>query len=174
MSNERRVVITVCGHKKSVDKIAIKVFDNDSPDDDYTVKAENYCDAINNLELKGDTWAVAQVITEDRNYKIKHFIPFRFDSILDLDDKAIQKILREVDSIVLAKALKGTEKAIQEKIFGNISKRAAEMLKEDMEYMGLIPASHVEEAQKKILDIVRYLTNTGEIIVGYDEGELIA
>jgi len=90
---------------------------------------------------------------------------FVFSDIVMLDDRAIQKVMREVDSLVLAKALKNANVEVQNKIFRNLSKRAAAMLKEEMEYMGPIRLSDVEDAQSKIVSIIRYLEETGEIIV---------
>jgi flagellar motor switch protein FliG len=97
---------------------------------------------------------------------------FVFEDIVMLDDRAIQKVLREVDSQELAKALKSVDTEVQDKIFRNMSKRAAGMLKEDMEYMGPVRLKDVEEAQQKIVSIIRHLEDTGEIVVaraGEDE-----
>jgi flagellar motor switch protein FliG len=97
---------------------------------------------------------------------------FTFVDIILLDDRAIQKVLREVDSQELAKALKGIDSEVQEKIFRNMSSRAAGMLKEDMEYMGPVRRVDVEESQWKIVSIIRHLEETGEIVVaraGEDE-----
>jgi flagellar motor switch protein FliG len=80
--------------------------------------------------------------------------------------------MREVDSQELAKALKSVDSQVQDKIFKNMSKRAASMLKEDMEYMGPVRLKDVEEAQQKIVSIIRHLEDTGEIVVaraGEDE-----
>ena len=90
---------------------------------------------------------------------------FVFDDIVMLDDRAIQRIMREVDSQELAKALKGTDGEVQNRIFKNMSKRAASMLKEDMEYIGPVRLSDVENAQLKIISIIRHLEETGEIIL---------
>ncbi|MDR0583340.1 MAG: flagellar motor switch protein FliG [Treponema sp.] len=97
---------------------------------------------------------------------------FVFEDIVMLDDRAIQKVMREVDSQELAKALKSVDTEVQDKIFRNMSKRAANMLKEDMEYMGPVRLKDVEEAQQKIVSIIRHLEDTGEIVVarsGEDE-----
>jgi flagellar motor switch protein FliG len=97
---------------------------------------------------------------------------FVFEDIVMLDDRAIQKVLREVDSQELAKALKSVDTEVQDKIYRNMSKRAAGMLKEDMEYMGPVRLKDVEEAQQKIVSIIRHLEDTGEIVVaraGEDE-----
>ena len=97
---------------------------------------------------------------------------FVFEDIVMLDDRAIQKVLREVDTSELAKALKSVDTEVQDKIFRNMSKRAATLLKEDMEYMGPIRMKDVEEAQQKIVSIIRKLEEAGEIVVaraGEDE-----
>jgi flagellar motor switch protein FliG len=97
---------------------------------------------------------------------------FVFEDIVMLDDRAIQKVLREVDTAELAKALKAVDSEVQDKIFRNMSKRAATLLKEDMEYMGPIRLKDVEEAQQKIVSIIRKLEEQGEIVVaraGEDE-----
>ncbi|HNL54320.1 MAG TPA: FliG C-terminal domain-containing protein, partial [Turneriella sp.] len=97
---------------------------------------------------------------------------FVFEDIVLLDDKAIQKVLRELDNQDLAKALKAVDTEVQEKIFRNMSKRAAALLREDMEFMGPIRLKDVEEAQQKIVNIIRKLEEDGEIVVaraGEDE-----
>ena len=90
---------------------------------------------------------------------------FVFEDIVLLDDRSIQKVLREVDTQELAKALKGVDNEVQEKIFRNMSKRAASLLSEDMDFMGPIRLRDVEEAQQKIVNIIRKLEDAGEIIV---------
>ncbi|MDR2135039.1 MAG: flagellar motor switch protein FliG, partial [Treponema sp.] len=90
---------------------------------------------------------------------------FVFEDIVMLDDRAIQKVLREVDSQELSKALKSVDTEVQDKIFRNMSKRAASMLKEDMEFMGPVRLKDVEESQQKIVSIIRHLEDTGEIVV---------
>jgi flagellar motor switch protein FliG len=90
---------------------------------------------------------------------------FVFEDIVMLDDRAIQKVLREVDTSELAKALKSVDAEVQDKIFRNMSKRASQLLKEDMEYMGPIRMKDVEEAQQKIVSIIRKLEDAGEIVV---------
>ncbi len=90
---------------------------------------------------------------------------FIFEDIVLLDDRSIQKVLREVDTQDLAKALKGVDAEVQEKIYRNMSKRAATLLREDMDFMGPIRLRDVEEAQQKIVNIIRKLEEAGEIIV---------
>ena len=90
---------------------------------------------------------------------------FVFEDIVLLDDRSIQKVLREVDTQELAKALKGVDNEVQEKIFRNMSKRASSLLSEDMDFMGPIRIRDVEEAQQKIVNIIRKLEDAGEILV---------
>jgi len=90
---------------------------------------------------------------------------FVFEDIALLDDRAIQLVLRQVDNKDLALALKGASEEVREKIFKNMSQRAAQMLKEDMEYMGPVRARLVNEAQQKIVNIVRRLEEAGEIVI---------
>jgi flagellar motor switch protein FliG len=97
---------------------------------------------------------------------------FVFEDIVLLDDRAIQKVLREVDTTELAKALKAVDSEVQDKIFRNMSKRAATLLKEDMDYMGPVRLKDVEESQQRIVTIIRKLEEQGEIVVaraGEDE-----
>lgn len=92
-----------------------------------------------------------------------------FSSIVDIDDRSIQKILREVDQIVLSKALKNVDPEVQDKIFRNMSKRAAAMIQEDMEYMGPVRISDIYAAQDEILSIIRRLSKDGEIVLSKND-----
>jgi flagellar motor switch protein FliG len=90
---------------------------------------------------------------------------FTFDDLILLDDRAIQRILREVDTKDLALALKGASESVKDKIFRNMSQRAREMLQEEMDFMGPVRLRQVEEAQSKIITVVRKLEEAGEIII---------
>ncbi len=90
---------------------------------------------------------------------------FVFEDIVLLDDRAIQQVLREVDTKELALALKSVEENVKTKIYANMSKRAASMLGEDMEYMGPVRLRDVEEAQQRIVGIIRRLEEEGEIVI---------
>jgi len=96
---------------------------------------------------------------------------FTFDNILDLDDRSIQMLLREVQSESLIVALKGTSQEMRDKIFKNMSSRAAEALREDLEAKGPVRLSEVEAEQKEILKIVRRLADEGQIVLGGKGGE---
>ena len=95
-------------------------------------------------------------------------MPLEFDVFLRLDDKTIQRVLREVNSQVIAMALKGEKEAIKERIFSNMSERAVQMLKEEMDY---IPGIGIEESREKIINAIRRLEETGEIVIPYSKGE---
>jgi len=90
---------------------------------------------------------------------------FTFDDLVLLDDRAIQRILREIDTKDLALALKGASEQVKEKMFKNMSQRAREMLQEEMDFMGPVRLRQVEEAQSKIITVVRRLEEAGEIII---------
>jgi flagellar motor switch protein FliG len=173
MNGEKSTVITVYGHNRTIDKIAVSLFDkSEAGYHGYDKNAKTYCDTINSLDLKGESWVFAKVISENTQYSPEAFLPLKFDILLTFDDRAIQKILREVDSQDIAKALKDKNEAVQDKIFKNMSKRAAQMLKEDMEYMGPVRITDVKEAQNKVLDIIRRLEQSGEIVILY-KGDII-
>lgn len=98
---------------------------------------------------------------------------FVFEDIVQLDDRAVQSILKEVDVKELATALKGVSQEVQEKIFGNMSERAMNMLKEDMEFMGPVKLRTVEESQQKIVATIRRLEESGEINIGRGEEDIL-
>ena len=98
---------------------------------------------------------------------------FVFEDILLLDDRAIQRVLRDVDNNDLSTALKGSNEQVQAAIFNNLSKRLAEMIKEDMEFMGPVRMKDVEEAQQKIVSVIRKLEDAGEIVISRGGGDEI-
>ncbi|MCK4871294.1 MAG: flagellar motor switch protein FliG [Phycisphaerales bacterium] len=99
---------------------------------------------------------------------------FVFEDILLVDDKGIQSVLKEVDNDELGLALKTASEELRDKIFDNMSSRASQLIKEDMEYMGPVRVSDVESAQQRIVDIVRRLEDAGELIItGRGEKDLI-
>lgn len=98
---------------------------------------------------------------------------FVFEDIVTLEDRAVQTVLKEVEVKELATALKGTGRDVQDKIFSNMSERATDMLKEDMEYMGPIKVRVVEEAQQKVVAVIRRLEEAGEIMIGRGEEEVL-
>lgn len=96
---------------------------------------------------------------------------FVFEDLILLDGHGIQKVLREIENEDLCLALKTASNELKEKIFSNMSDRAAQMIREDMEYMGPVRLSQVEEAQQKITDVVRALEDAGEIVVSGRGGQ---
>ncbi|MBR6769864.1 MAG: flagellar motor switch protein FliG [Lachnospiraceae bacterium] len=98
---------------------------------------------------------------------------FVFEDILLLDDRAIQRVLRDVDNNDLAMALKGSNEQVQNAIFNNMSKRLAVMIREDMEFMGPVRMKDVEEAQQKIVNIIRKLEDSAEIVISRGGGDEI-
>ncbi len=96
---------------------------------------------------------------------------FVFEDILLLDDRAIQNVLKNVDNNDLAIALKGANEEVQNAIYNNMSKRLAVMIKEDMEFMGPVRMKDVEEAQQKIVNIIRKLEDSGEIVISRGGGD---
>lgn len=104
-------------------------------------------------------------IDADVGQKIQDLM-FVFDNLIDIDDRGIQALLREVSSDSLLLALKGSDEGTKEKIFKNMSKRAAEMLRDDLEAKGPVKLSEVEGAQKEILAIARRMSEAGDIVLG--------
>ncbi len=102
--------------------------------------------------------------SSDMAIEIKNLM-FVFEDIINLDDRSIQKILKEVDNRELAMALKLVSEELKTKILANMSKRAAEMIVEELDYMGPVRLREVEEVQQRVVDIIRRLEDEGEIVV---------
>lgn len=115
--------------------------------------------------IEADLMDSIKEIDADLGVEIEDLM-FVFDNLKDVDDKGIQTLLREVSSDVLIIALKGADTELQEKIFKNMSKRAAELLRDDLEAKGPVKVSEVEVSQKEILTIARRLSDSGEISLG--------
>ena len=96
---------------------------------------------------------------------------FVFEDILALDDRTIQRVLRDVQNDELAIALKGANEEVQAAIFNNLSKRLSAMIKEDMDFMGPVRMKDVEEAQQKIVNVIRKLEDTVEIVIARGGGD---
>ncbi len=96
---------------------------------------------------------------------------FVFEDVMLLDDRSMQRVLKEIDTKELSMALKGASDELQEKFFRNMSSRAGEMIKEDMEFMGPIRLKDVEEVQQRIVDVIRRLEEDGEIFISGRGGE---
>lgn len=122
---------------------------------------------MNNLDssIEADLMDSIKEVDEDMGSQIQDLM-FVFDNLKDVDDRGIQALLREVSSEILIIALKGADDMLQEKIFSNMSKRAAELLRDDLEAKGPVKVSEVEGAQKEILTIARRMADSGEISLG--------
>ncbi|PCK06339.1 MAG: flagellar motor switch protein FliG [Alteromonadaceae bacterium] len=122
---------------------------------------------VNNMDssVSGELLDSIKEIDEDLGIQIQDLM-FVFENLKDVDDRGIQALLREVSSDILIMALKGADDVLQEKIFANMSKRAAELLRDDLEAKGPVKVSEVESAQKEILTIARRMADAGEINLG--------
>ena len=129
-------------------------------------------DIMNFLDssIEGPLLDAIRELDQDLSSKIEDLM-FVFDNLADVDDRGIQSLMREVSSDVLVLALKGADEAIKEKIFKNMSKRASELLRDDLEAKGPVRISEVESAQKEILTIARRMAEAGEIVLGGKGGE---
>jgi flagellar motor switch protein FliG len=129
-------------------------------------------DIMNFLDssMEGQLMDSIREADEDLSTQIEDLM-FVFNNLSDVDDRGIQALLREVSSDVLVLALKGSDEAIKEKIFKNMSKRAAELLRDDLEAKGPVRVSDVENAQKEVLTIARRMAEAGEIVLGGKGGE---
>jgi flagellar motor switch protein FliG len=126
----------------------------------------NVCDRMTNKGILEQLEEEQEELADD----IKRLM-FVFDDLLKLDDKAIQSLLKEVDNAQWAVALKGANEEIKTKVLGNLSQRAADMLREEMEYLGPIKISEVEAMQSVVVDVVRQLEDSGEIEISSGESE---
>ncbi|WP_028239488.1 flagellar motor switch protein FliG [Stutzerimonas azotifigens] len=126
----------------------------------------NYLDS----SVEGPLMDSIREIDQDLSTQIEDLM-FVFDNLADVDDRGIQALMREVSSDVLVLALKGADEAVQDKFFKNMSKRAAELLRDDLEAKGPVRVSDVENAQKEILTIARRMAEAGEIVLGGKGGE---
>ena len=176
MIKGKDIVITVYGHKDVIDNIAVSLFDKPESENYgyYTESnAKVYCNALNKLKLEGESWVLAKIVSENTPYSPDIFYPVKFEMILQLHDLSIQKVLREIDSMDLARALKGEKEIVKEKVFRNMSPRAAQMLREDMKCMGPVRIMDVKESQERIVQVIHHLEQTGEIIIPTSNGETI-
>ena len=118
-----------------------------------------------------------EAIVEHLNGKDEGLVPriqelmFVFENLLSVSDRGIQALLREVSSETLALALKGADPEMQDKIYGNMSKRAAQMLREDLEAKGPVRVSDVEEAQREILVVAKRMADAGDIVISSGGGD---
>jgi flagellar motor switch protein FliG len=136
--------------------------------------AKTVADILNAMERETSSEELGRIQTadEEMHQKIKDLL-FIFDNLLMVDDRGIQTLLREVGSDSLALALRGAEPEVQDKILRNMSKRAAEILKDDMEARGPVKLAEVEAAQKEIVTIAQRLAEEGTINLGGKSGDFV-
>jgi flagellar motor switch protein FliG len=124
-------------------------------------------------DMSGEELGKIEQADSEMHQKIKDLL-FIFDNLLDIDDRGIQAVLRDVGSDVLALALRGAEPEVQDKIMRNMSKRAAEILRDDMEARGPVKLAEVEAAQKEVVTIAQRLAEEGTInLGGKDAGDYV-
>jgi len=124
-------------------------------------------------DKSGEELGKIEQADSEMHQKIKDLL-FIFDNLLDIDDRGIQAVLRDVGSDVLALALRGAEPEVQDKIMRNMSKRAAEILRDDMEARGPVKLAEVEAAQKEVVTIAQRLAEEGTInLGGKDAGDYV-
>ena len=133
-----------------------------------TANIMNYIDSSIEQELMEQIREVDESLSDQISDMM-----FVFDNLIDVEDQGIQVILREISTDVLVVALKGAETSLQEKVFKNMSKRAAELLRDDLEAKGPVRVSEVEDAQKEILTTARRLADEGEIMLGGGGEEML-
>lgn len=126
----------------------------------------NYLDT----NIEGQLMEAIREQDEEMSQQIQDLM-FVFDNLIDVDDRGIQAILREVQQETLMRAIKGADDNLRDKITNNMSKRAADMLIDDIEAMGPVRLSEVETAQKEVLSIARRLADAGEVVLGGNGGE---
>ncbi|WP_371870486.1 flagellar motor switch protein FliG [Neiella marina] len=126
----------------------------------------NYLDTT----IEGQLMDMLRESDEEMAQQIQDLM-FVFENLIDVDDRGIQALLREIQQEVLQKALKGSDDQLKQKFFTNMSKRAAELLADDLEAMGPIRVADVEAAQKEILSIARRLADSGELMLSAGGGD---
>lgn len=144
--------------------------------EDYTSAGgvQSIVEILNSVDRGTEKYIMESLEVEDTELaeEIKKRM-FVFENILTLDNRSIQRFLRDVENNQLALALKGASEEVQEVIFENMSKRMADMIREDMEFMGPVRLRDVEEAQQKIVNIIRKLEDAGEIVISRGGGDEI-
>lgn len=136
--------------------------------------AKTAAEIMNNMPSPAEAELMDALRTQDEQLadEIQELM-FVFDNLIDIEDRGIQALLREVGTETLVVALKGANESLREKFFGNMSSRAADMLRDDLEASGPVRVSEVEGAQKEILVVARRLAESGEIVLGSGGDEMV-
>jgi flagellar motor switch protein FliG len=160
---------------KELDSIMEKYFsDNENVKSSMVGGEKTAADILNFIDTSIESKMMDQVRTENEELATRiQDLMFVFDNLRDLDDRAIQTLLREISTDLLTLALKGIDEDFQQKFLKNMSSRAAEMLVEDMEARGPVKLSEVEAAQKEILGIARTLEESGDIVLSGGGEEMV-
>jgi hypothetical protein len=152
------------GKGESIESISVSLFDRaGSYYSESNDNALQYCENINDLELKDNAWIHAGIVHE--NEKVFLLKPPRLDILNKLHDRSLQRVLREVSRTDLARALRGADEKIMEKVFRNMTKRSVSMLKEDMELSCEISNDDVRSSRNNIIAIVQKLCSRGGIVI---------
>jgi flagellar motor switch protein FliG len=128
--------------------------------------AKTVAEILNNVDRATEKSILSSM--EERNQELTDDIKkmmFIFEDVIHVEDRSMQRVLKEIDTSELALALKSASEEVQNKVFSNISKRAAELIKEEIEYMGPVRLKDVEEAQQRIVNVVRRLEEEGEVVI---------
>lgn len=158
---------------KEVEKVLERKLSAISPQEAKTAGGvKSLVDIINRVDRATEKTIMETLEVQDPELaeEIKKLM-FVFEDIMMIDDRSIQRILREVETQDLSLALKGSSNEVSYKIFSNMSVRAADMLKEDIEFMGPVRLRDVEEAQQRIVNIIRRLEEAGEVVVARGGGD---
>jgi flagellar motor switch protein FliG len=169
MGTGKEMVVTAYGHDNVIDKIAVSSFDDSSGKNwQYEIKsdAHTYCKMLNNIELMGDSWIFARIVPETTPVTLSLFFPLRFsDLIKKITGRSLQMVFRELNDRELAAAFKGCDKAVLDKISGNMPTGAYQILKDNMESMEPVKKKDTIDSRDKMISIIRHLQDTGVITI---------
>lgn len=160
---------------EELDALVEDYFQKEKPDKVPSVGGPSIAaNILNNVKTDTESYVMDVINKHDKKLgeKIKGLM-FVFDNLLDVDDRGMQSILREAPQDKLVLALKGASSDVRDKIFKNMSKRAAEMLRDDLETAGPAKLSDVEEAQKEVLEVALNLAEEGKIMLGANSDDFI-
>jgi flagellar motor switch protein FliG len=160
---DKTIVLTFYGKDDTVESVSVSLFNRESNNYYYNEEypAKEHCSSINSLELKDNRWIYSQVIKENKRVYVKK--PLQFDAINRLSGRDLQLVIRETDNIDLVRAIKGTDEETKEKLFKNMSKHAAAVLKEDIEAAHGIGEDEISISKMKIIGIIERLSANGNI-----------
>ena len=175
MGAGRDIVVTVYGHGNKIDKIAASSFEAPDNRNDYSrydysgsgvdSDAATYCDTLNGLDLNGDSWVFARIVSENTQYALDSFFPMKIDLLMKLHDRSLERVLRMVNSQDVSIVLKGESEALKDKVFRNMSERMVKTVKEDIEIMGQLPEYVIKKSRERIMNVIRQLESSGEIVI---------